>query len=87
MLPDEIIERLKERPFTGFRVYISDGEVYEVRHPEMMLVTRSIVHIAQPPFKENVPTISVYVDPLHVTRIVPMNGSTGNGHKRPRKKK
>jgi len=87
MSPSEIIERLRERPFTGLKVYISDGEVYEVRHPEMILVTRSIVHIAQPPFKENVPTVSVYVDPLHVTRIVPMNGNGKNAHKPPRKRK
>ncbi len=87
MSPSEIMERIKERPFTGLRVYVSDGEMYEVRHPELMLVTQRIVHIAQPPFKDKVPTVSVYIDPLHITRIIPINGSSKNGHRQPRKRK
>jgi len=85
--PGEIMERIKERPFAGLRVFISGGEVCEVRHPELMLVTKRIVHIAQPPVKDMVPTVSVYIDPLHITRIIPMNGSSKNGHKPPRKRK
>lgn len=72
----------KERPFPGFRLYVSDGSMYEVRHPEMMLVTRDRVHIALPPAKGDVPVQAVYCDPLHITRAEPM----GNGKKKSRRR-
>jgi len=32
---------LAERPFKPFRLVLSSGEKYEVRHPEMALLTKS----------------------------------------------
>jgi len=76
LTPFEIKSQLRTRPFQGIRIYISDGESYEVTHPDMVLVTTSIVQIALPPLdRHGIPTGgSVYVDPVHVTRIQPLNG-------------
>ncbi len=76
MTPYEIKAQLRTQPFQGIRIYISDGESYEVAHPDMVLVTSSIVQIALPPVDDHgIPTGgSVYVDPVHVTRIQPLNG-------------
>jgi hypothetical protein len=76
MTPHEIKSQLRTQPFQGIRIYISDGESYEVTHPDMVLVTTSIVQIALPPLdRHGIPTGgSVYVDPVHVTRIQPLNG-------------
>jgi len=76
MTPYEIKAQLRTQPFQGKRIYISDGESYEVTHPDMVLVTTSIVQIALPPLdRHGIPTGgSVYVDPVHVTRIQPLNG-------------
>ncbi len=76
MMPHEIKAQLRTQPFQGMRIYISDGESYEVGHPDMVLVTSSIVQIALPPLdRHGIPTGgSVYVDPVHVTRIQPLNG-------------
>ena len=85
MSPAEIIELQRERPFPGFRIYISDGASYVVRHPEMMLVTRSRVYIAIPPSREGAPPSgAVYCDPVHITRIEPLNGAK---HGRPARKR
>jgi hypothetical protein len=32
---------LQERPFKPFRIVMSSGQAYEVRHPEMAFVTKT----------------------------------------------
>ena len=56
---------------------LSDGATYEVRQPEMMLVTRRQVIIALPRPGEVIARRVVYCDPLHITRIEPINGRSG----------
>ena len=43
--PRELLAIQREQPFVPIRVHVSDGAAYEVRHPEMMLVTVSLVFI------------------------------------------
>ena len=71
MVARELLDLQRERPFRALRIFISDGEVYEVRHPEMMLVTQTKVVIALPN-GEDVPEHTVYCDPVHITRVVPV---------------
>ena len=74
MRANEIIKILREPPFTGLRIYISDGSSYEVYHPDMMLVTERKVYIALPPSRmDAVPGGAVHCDPVHITRIEPLN--------------
>jgi len=45
-----------------------------VLHPEMMLVTPCNIYIALPPLEDGVPVGgSVYCDPMHITRVEPIN--------------
>lgn len=75
MAPREIRAILKEQPFEGIRIFISDGEVYDVRHPDMVFVTARRIYIAMPPLKDGVPAgQTASVDPLHITRVEPING-------------
>jgi hypothetical protein len=48
MAPAELLERVRARPFKPFRIIMSDGMVYEVHHPEMVIVARSTAHIGYP---------------------------------------
>ncbi len=48
MRRDEMIEALRTSPFRPFRMYVSDGAEYEIRHPEMMMVFRSSVNVGIP---------------------------------------
>ena len=41
MIAKEILALQRKQPFTGIRIHISDGQAYEVLHPEMMMVTRT----------------------------------------------
>ena len=45
MTAEDLIELLEERPFTPLRLRLTDGRSYEIRHPEMAIVTPSIVAI------------------------------------------
>ncbi len=46
MRPEDILEILRNKPFEPFRVYLTDGAVYEIRHPDMAIVQRSKVTVA-----------------------------------------
>ncbi len=85
MRPNVILAHVRKQPFVPFRVHISDGASYDVPHPEMILVTSNTVVIAQPPIAEGVPEHSVLCDPIHVTRIEPINGAKPK--RRPAKRK
>ncbi len=52
MRPDDIVEMLQQRPFQPFRVYLSDGTVYEIRHAELVKVGRSKAMIFFPTVDE-----------------------------------
>lgn len=54
---------------------MSDGSNYEVRHPELAIVRRREVVIALPQVPERLVERLVYCDPLHITRIEPIDSS------------
>ena len=75
MRPQEIRAHLRQRPFEPFRIYMSDGSSYDVRHPEMALVSRTKVVIATKLAWDDLPDQLVYCDPVHVTRIEAFDGA------------
>ncbi|MGB2985268.1 MAG: hypothetical protein WBE26_05240 [Phycisphaerae bacterium] len=85
MTAKEILALQRRQPFSGLRIHVSDGEAYEVLHPEMMAVTRTCVFIALPPLADGVPERSVYCDPVHITRVEPMNASKRSAPRKRRK--
>lgn len=85
MSPESLQERVLQQPFEPFRVCLSDGASYEVRQPEMMLVTRRQVIIALPKPGEEIARRVVYCDPLHITRIEPINGRTASARPKTRR--
>ncbi len=41
MRPDDVLQMLRNRPFEPFRIHMSDGSEYVIRHPELSLVERT----------------------------------------------
>ena len=72
MRQNEILDPLQTRPFRPLRIHVSDGSVYEVRHPELVHLTRSSVLICTPLEGHPPAVIERFnlVDQLHVTQIV-----------------
>jgi hypothetical protein len=48
MRPDDVLKMLRARPFQPFRISLSDGQHYEMRHPDNAIVSRSTVLVGIP---------------------------------------
>lgn len=45
MGPEQLRDLLRRQPFVPIRLYISDGTTYDIRHPEMALLTRTTIDV------------------------------------------
>jgi hypothetical protein len=74
MNPEEIRQRLQTQPFQPFRIYLSDGRSYDIRHPEMVFVTRQtlIVGIVNPAQPGALFETYAAVSTLHITAVEPI---------------
>ncbi len=45
MTAEDLIELLEERPFVPMRLHLDDGRFHDIRHPEMAIVTPTLVAI------------------------------------------
>jgi len=41
MRPDDLLEFVRRQPFTPFRIHVTDGKVFDVDHPDQIIVLRS----------------------------------------------
>ncbi len=48
MRREELLRLLRDQPFRPFRLRLSNGMVYEVRHPDMAIVTPSAIYVGVP---------------------------------------
>ena len=48
MRPEDIRELLRRRPFWPFRLLVTNNLSFEIRHPEFVAVSRSVLHIGIP---------------------------------------
>lgn len=71
MRADELRSLLDRRPFSPLRIHISSGEYVDVIHPEMALVSRSLVAVALPPTRRVADVIAHY-SLIHVVKISPL---------------
>jgi translation initiation factor 2 beta subunit (eIF-2beta)/eIF-5 len=82
MSSDDLLQRIRQRPFLPFVVVTTDGTRYEVRHPEMLMPGRRTVTIGLP----DDPGTPVYdrqviVSMLHVQRLeLTQAQPPGTGH-------
>ena len=48
MSSEELREFLEREPFSPFRVRLSSGDAYEIRNPDLTVVMRSRLFVAEP---------------------------------------
>lgn len=65
-------ELLAQRPFRPFRLVMSSGQSYEVRHPEMAMLTRSDMLVGVEPGEDDVPAEFRICSLLHVATVEPL---------------
>jgi hypothetical protein len=76
MTPEELRDSLRQQPFEPFRLVMSDGEGYDIRHPDLLWVGQRTAYVGltgQPgqTFFER----AVKVDLLHIIRAVPLDAT------------
>ena len=64
---------LTQRPFLPFRLVMSSGQTYEVRHPEMALLTRTDIPVGIDADEDNVPARFIICSLLHVVTVEPLS--------------
>ena len=86
MIPEDLRDTLRQKPFEPFRLVMTDGTGYEIRHPDLLWVGQftAMIGLTGKPgqsFFER----SVKVDLDHVIRLEPIESSvvppTSNGPK------
>jgi hypothetical protein len=76
MPPDELLEAVRRRPFQPFRMCLTDGQAYEVYHPENCMPGRRVAIVGLTPEPSQVlHERHVLVDLLHVVRLEPIDAS------------
>ena len=65
-------ELLAQRPFKSFRLVMSSGQTYEVRHLEMAWLTRTSILVGIDDSEEGVPAEFKICSLLHVTAVEPL---------------
>ena len=67
-------EMLGRRPFQPVKVILSrsSGQSYEIRHPEMALLTRTSLLVGVDPAEDGIPAEFKILSLLHVTAIEPL---------------
>lgn len=65
-------EMLARRPFQPVRLILSSGQSYEIRHPEMAMLTRTSILIGTDLAEDGVPAEFKIISLLHVTAIEPL---------------
>lgn len=66
---------LEARPFEPFRIIMSSGESYDVRHPEMAKLLRTKLLVFLDPDKEGIADQFRMCSLLHVTVVEPIAAS------------
>jgi len=80
MRPEDVLEHLRKQPFEPIRIFMSDGARFDVRHPDMCVVSRSTLYIGIPdPRTKGVAMRVAHCALIHVTRIEPVNGRRPRG--------
>ena len=73
--PEDVRKHLDKHPFEGFRICMTDGKTYDVRHPELCIVDRSTVYVGLP--DPDTPGVALDVDHcalVHIVRLEPLDG-------------
>ena len=76
MRPEELRGLLRRRPFVPIRLYLTDGMTYDIRHPEMAILTRSTVNIGlEGQEGSGIADEMVYCSLVHIVRVKNLNGT------------
>jgi hypothetical protein len=80
MSPEDLRTRIQARPFVPFRIVLTEGTSYEIRHPELFMLGKrgAVVGLAKNP-DQTFFDATVLVDLLHIVRLEPLDTTAAAG--------
>ena len=66
-------EMLSRRPFQPVKLTLSSGQTFEIRHPEMAMLTRTSILIGTDVAEDGVPQEFKIISLLHVASMEPLD--------------
>lgn len=81
MQAEDILTKQKRQPFEPFRMFLSNGEQFDCRHPEMLLVGKRALTLGVARQQNDVRyDYAVEIDLLHVVRLEPIQSTAAGGN-------
>jgi len=80
MIPSELLELLRRRPFVPFVLVSSDGKTYSISHPDMVAPLPSAIMVLRP--NPAIPGAYLgmdFVSMFHIVRVEQHETAQGNG--------
>ncbi len=80
MSHEDLQARVAQRPFVPFRITLTEGTSYDVRHPELFMLGRraAVIGLSKDP-EQTLFDSTVLVDLLHVVRLEPLPAGKPSG--------
>jgi hypothetical protein len=80
MSHEDLKNRIQQRPFVPFRLVLTEGTSYEVRHPELFMLGKrgAVIGLAKNP-EQTFFDATVVVDLLHIVRLEPLDTAAAAG--------
>lgn len=77
----DVLEYLRQSPFVPFRIHVTDGTVYEIRHPELVKVgmTKADVYFPKDDSLHAMVLRRESVSLAHMIRLEPLEQDTAAG--------
>lgn len=72
MPPEEIRALLRASPFVPFRLHLTDGRSFEVRHPEMAMVTARVIYVSVYGQNATMPDRAESIAAIHIVSAEPL---------------
>ena len=73
MRAEDLSNLIRKAPFQPIRLHLSNGRTVDIRHPEMAIVSRSLVASGEPG-EGDIADHIVHFNLLHIVEIEPING-------------
>ena len=78
MTVQDFRDLLKHQPFEPFRLVMSSGLAYDVRHPEMAFLSRTSIYVGVDEADDGIPADFRMCSLLHVTAVEPLKSVSGS---------
>jgi hypothetical protein len=80
MSPEDLKARIRQRPFIPFRIVLTEGTSYEIRHPEFFMLGKrsAVIGLTKSP-QADFYDATVMVDLLHIVRVEPLDTAAAAG--------